>query len=164
MKTSFALFRIQAAAALAIAMAGAPALAQSWQATCEYVGAPTREPVGDQENHALGAVQYTCRVLDGPLANAVLTGSNLFEWNGPNATALYAEGVYRKSGTLAVFRVTDLHATLQMAGGKPVGNTTDGTGMFHFGSGEAASFARRAFKFSSRGTASNQFLMDMSLE
>jgi len=156
-------FHVRATLAVA-ALASLPVLAQSWQADCQYVGVPTREAVGDRDNHALGGVQYTCRVLNGPLADAVLTGNNLFEWNGPRAVALFAEGVYRKPGTVAVFQVSQLNASVQVADGKPVGNTSSGTARFQLATGDAAPFAGKHFKFASKATGMNRFLLDTSIE
>ena len=52
------------------------------------------------------------------MSGAVLTGTTIWEWNGPNAVLLSSNGVIRKPGATVVYQNTGGTLALTMADGK----------------------------------------------
>jgi hypothetical protein len=70
--------------------------------TCHGVGGEL-EPLGDREGHAILATRYTCSVDSGPMSGGVLTGRNIWEWDGLNAVQRSNFSVIRKPGATLVW-------------------------------------------------------------
>jgi hypothetical protein len=65
---------------------------------CQDVGHPVQEPLGDREGHAIEVAPYSCRVESGAWKDGVMTGTAIWEWDGPKATELSNSGVTRGPG------------------------------------------------------------------
>ena len=110
-------------AAITLVAAFAPAaVAQDATFTCQDIGgdAPL-EPLGDREGHAISISQFSCRVDSGPMSGGVMTGTGIWEWNGPNAVLVSQHGAIRKPEGTAVFVDTRGTLGLTMADGKVTG-------------------------------------------
>ncbi len=85
-------------AAVALLAVASSAVAQEnhFKLICQGFGASgAREPVGDRDHHAIEVVQESCRIESGPWSGWVLTNTNIWEWDGPNAVLLSGSGVAR---------------------------------------------------------------------
>ena len=94
MKT--ALFAAGIGTAIAFAAFAPDAAAQQITATgtCQAVGANgAPEPLGDREGHGISIVQVSCHVDSGPMKDGILTGSDILEWDGPNAVLVSSTGI-----------------------------------------------------------------------
>jgi hypothetical protein len=74
--------------AFALAVQSAAAQEVHGHILCRAVGAFAPEQLGDREGHALSIGQSSCQVTEGPVADAVQTETNMWEWDGPKATEL----------------------------------------------------------------------------
>ena len=68
--------------AIAFALSAPSATAQEphGHILCRDVAAFTPEQLGDREGHALSIGQSSCEVTEGPVAGAVQTETNMWEW------------------------------------------------------------------------------------
>jgi hypothetical protein len=95
--------------AIVFALAAPTATAQELHGhiVCRGVGAFTPEQLGDREGHALSIGESSCQISEGPVAGAVQTETNMWEWDGPKAKELSAYGVARKPGATFAFQHID---------------------------------------------------------
>jgi hypothetical protein len=103
MKT--ALFAAGIGTAIAFAAFAPNAVAQEITETftCQGVGSGAPEPLGDREGHTITVGQYSCRVDSGPMSGSVVSGRDIWEWDGPNAVMRSNSGVTRKPGATVVY-------------------------------------------------------------
>lgn len=156
-----------AAAALALACFAPSAFAQEnttvW--ACQSVGVSPPEPLGDREGHTISVGQYSCRAESGPLAGAVSTGTNMWEWDGPKATLLSDSGVARKPGATLAWTGTEGKSTLTMADGKVTGWTASGRGASVLGAGGWASMAGKSYAWTAKSVGpESQFSIEAKSE
>ena len=141
-------------AVVAFAAVAPGAVAQesaTWEYTCQDAGAPGQpEPLGDKEGHSILVSQYSCRAGPGPQAGGVMTGTNIWEWNGPNAVLLSDEGVVRKAGATIVYKTTEGKSSLTMTDGKVTGWTASGSGVDILGTGDWASMNGKRFHWTAK--------------
>lgn len=131
---------------------------------CRQVGAFTPEQLGDREGHALSMTQSSCQTTEGPLAGAVQTETNMWEWDGPKAKELSGSGVARKPGATQAFQHTDGALELIMTDGKPSGWTASGHGVVTLSTGSWASLNGKTYEWSGRGTGPNVFEGDYTFK
>ncbi len=104
-----------------IVLAAAPsAVAQenAFTFTCQNIGHGAPEPLGDREGHTISVGDVSCRVDSGPLAGGVMTGRDIWEWDGTNAVSLSNSGVVRKPGTTAVYQESEAKLALIVTDGQ----------------------------------------------
>jgi hypothetical protein len=152
--------------AIAFALAAPSATAQEVHGhiVCRQVGAFTPEQLGDREGHALSMTQSSCQTTEGPLAGAVETETNMWEWDGPKAKELSGSGVARKPGATQAFQHTDGTLELTMTDGKPSGWTASGHGVITLSTGSWASLNGKTYEWSGKGTGPNVFEGDYTFK
>lgn len=151
------------AVALALAMTAGTALAQApikHKAFCVTVGTSPQEPVGDRAGHALQVSNYSCRTEGGPMEGGVMTGTNIFEWDGGKAVILSGGGVVRKPGSMLSYRVTEGSITLIMTDGKVSGLTGSGKGIVNLASGVVAALNGKTYSYTVQPLAPGQFALE----
>lgn len=94
---------------------------------CVGTGAGAPEWIADREGHALQIASATCRGEGGLTDGGVMTQSTIWEMNKGSATALSGDGVLRKTGGMAAYRLTSASRSLIMTDGKVSGWTASGT-------------------------------------
>lgn len=153
--------------ALALAAAVGSALAQApltQKAVCVFVGFGAIEPIGDRAGHALRVSAYSCLVENGPMEGAVITGTNIFEWDGPKAVILSGDGVGRKPGSLISFKVIEGGTALTMTDGKVTGFTGSGKGVVNLASGSATALKGKTYSYTVRSISPVQFVIDTTYD
>jgi hypothetical protein len=150
--------------ALALAVPSAAAQEVHGHILCRAVGAFTPEQLGDREGHALSIGQSSCQVTEGPVADAVQTETNMWEWDGPKATELSGYGVARKPGATFAFQHTDGTLELTMTDGKPSGWTASGHGIVTLATGSWASLNGKKYEWTGKGTGPNVFEGDYTFK
>ena len=130
-------------AAVAFAAFAPPAVAQevTYTWTCQDVGASPPEPLGDKEGHSISVAAVSCHSKSESMSGALLTGTYIWEWNGPNAVLLSATGVIRKPGATMVYQETGGSIALTMTDGKVTGFTASGKGYEKLATGSLAALA-----------------------
>ena len=73
------------------------------------------------------------------MSGAVLTGTTIWEWDGPKAVLLSSNGVIRKPGGTVVYQNTGGSLALTMADGNVTGFTSSGKGDEKLATGVKAS-------------------------
>ena len=151
--------------ATAIAFAGfAPsAVAQEINYTwaCLEVGSGTPEMLGDREGHSISIAVASCRSESEPMSGAVLTGTSIWEWNGPNAVLLTGNGVIRKPGAAVVYQNTGGTLALTMTDGKVTGWTSSGKGAEMMATGSLAALAGKPYTWTAKPTGPGQFTIEV---
>lgn len=156
-KTTFGVVAV----ALAAIAPNAPAqTADIHRASCVAVGANPAEPIGDRPGHAIQVNTFTCRLSGGPMEGGVMTGTNMFEWDGGKAVLLSGAGVARKPGSFGVYQITQGSLTMVMADGKPAGVTGAGKGVMKYGSGVAAPFSGKTYSYTARSISPTEFVIE----
>ena len=115
---------------------------------CQGVGDWSPQPLGDREGHQIAVEQDSCRVTLGPMAGGVLTGTVIWELDGPGGVLLQGGGVVRKSGSVVVYQLTE---------GKNWDGGSAGKGRVLLATGSAKGQAGATFTFSARETGSYQW-------
>jgi hypothetical protein len=152
--------------AVAFALAAPLATAQELHGhtICRDVGGFAPEQLGDREGHALSIGQSSCQTTEGPLAGAVQTETNMWEWDGPKAKELSAYGVARKPGATFAFRHPDGTLELTMTDGKPSGWTASGHGIVTLATGSWASLNGKEYEWTGKSTGPNVFESDYTFK
>jgi hypothetical protein len=152
--------------AIVFALAAPTATAQELHGhiLCRQVGAFTPEQLGDREGHALSMTQSSCQTTEGPLAGAVQTETNMWEWDGPKAKELSAYGVARKPGATFTFQHPDGTLEVTMTDGKPSGWTASGHGIVTLATGSWASLNGKTYEWTGKGTGPNVFEGDYTFK
>ena len=153
-------------AAIAFAALAPGAVAQESTSTyaCQDVGSGATEPLGDREGHSIVVAQVSCRVNSGPMSGGLSTGEGIWEWNGPNAVLVSANGVTRKPGATVVWVRTEGKLALTMVEGKVTGWTASGRGAYPIATGSAASLAGKSFTWTIKSAGPGQFTMEDKVE
>jgi hypothetical protein len=125
--------------------------------TCQDIGGGGPEALGDREGHSITIGEYSCKIADGPLAGAIITGSNVWEWDGTKAKLLSGYGVARKPGSTDVFQAVDGNLELIMSEGKPTGWTASGTTVSVLTTGSAAPIKGRTVNWTAKPTGPHEF-------
>jgi len=125
---------------------------------CQNIGSGgDPEPIGDREGHSVSVDMVSCRVEGGPLSGGVLTGTDIWEWDGPNAVSLANDGVVRKPGATAVYKNTEAKIALTITDGKVTGWTASGKGHWAMATGSASSLAGKSCTYTAKPTSPGQF-------
>ena len=161
MKT--ALFAAGIVTSLAFAAFAPNAVAQeiTYTWTCLDVGTAPTEALGDREGHSISISVASCHSESEPMSGAVLTGTNIWEWNGPNAVLLSSNGVIRKPGATAVYQNNEGTLALTMADGKVTGWTASGKGVEKLATGSLAALAGKPYTWTGKPTGPGQFTVEV---
>jgi hypothetical protein len=155
-----------AAVAIASAVFAPGAFAQEatsvW--TCQDIGAPQPEPIGDREGHSLYVGYYSCRIEGGPLSGAIATGSDIWEADGAKSTRLSSQGVIRKAGATAVWSGGAGKTVFTIAGGKITGWTSSGTGKNLLATGAWSPLSGKTDTWTAKPTGPGQFSVEDKFE
>jgi hypothetical protein len=160
MKTT--LFAAGIGTAIAFAAFAPDAVAQEITSTFTYqdVGSGAPEPLGDREGHTITVGQYSCRVDSGPMSGGIVTGTDVWEWDGPNAVQRSNSGVTRKPGATVVWAGTAGKLMLTTTDGKVTGFTASGQGANVVATGSAASLAGKTTNWTAKSTGTGQFVVE----
>ena len=162
----YSLLNVRGAAIAAIALSttapSAFAQGNTFTYTCELVGVSAPEPLGDREGHAISVAEPSCRVDTGPMKGGVLTGTVIYEWNGPNAVLLAGSGVIRKPGSTVVYQLTEEKFTSTITDGKVTGFTVSGQGIIKLATGDAAGLAGKLSPYTVKSAGPGQFTVEGS--
>jgi hypothetical protein len=151
-----------ATATIALSATAPNAVAQEITATftCQGLGSGAPEPLGDREGHTIVVGEYSCRADSGPMSGAVGTGTNIWEWDGPNAVERSDSGVLRKPGATVVWQGTEGKLALTMTDGKVTGWTGSGKGVNVIATGSAASSAGKPYAWTAKSTGPGTFTIE----
>jgi len=141
-----------AIASTAIVAIAPSAVAQkiTYTLTCQAIGGSAPEPLGDREGHSIQIDDVSCRVDSGPLAGGVLTGMDIWEWDGTNAVSLANNGIVRKPGATAMYENTEAKLSLTITDGKVTGWTASGKGHLKMATGGAAALAGKSCTYTAK--------------
>ena len=145
-----------------ILLAGA-AFGQTWKASCTNVGPASTEPLGP-DGHALTVVTASCTIEGGPLNGGVGTQNVIWESAKGTSTLLSGDGVARKVGGTAAYRLTGGTLTPTLKDGQPAGWTASGTAVFTMGVGEAAALKGKSFTWTSKMSAPRQYVTENKMD
>lgn len=93
-----------------------------------------------------------------------MTQSTIWEMNKGSATALSGDGVLRKTGGMAAYRLTSASRSLIMTDGKVSGWTVSGKAVYTMATGNTASLVGKNFSWTARPTGFNQYVIDSVLD
>jgi hypothetical protein len=151
------------AAGLGLALASSGPLAQiSWKSTCTNTGTGSAESLA--EGHTLTVGAATCVIEGGPLHGAVSTQGAMWETVKGEATLLSGDGVVRKPGTTAVYRLTGGRMTLLTKEGRPAGWTARGSGVFTLGVGEGTVLKGRPYSWTANATGPGKYAVEVTVD
>jgi hypothetical protein len=115
------------------------------------------EDLGDRQGHSLQVGDYSCRVIDGPMAGAILTGTGVWEWDGATGTFLSGFVVVRKPGATVVSQTLSGKAEATMSDGKATGWTASGQTVWLLATGSAESIKGKTISWTAKGTGPHEF-------
>jgi hypothetical protein len=136
----------------------------TFKSHCQTFGTAPLELLGDREGHAIAVGHFTCRVDGGPIDGAVWTGSQVYEWDGPNAVGRGGFGVFRLSGSFAVYSSTEVKVSLNLSDGRVTGFTGSGRGMFSVGTGAASVLAGKSYTYVVKSSGFNQVVVETTVK
>jgi hypothetical protein len=131
---------------------------------CTFIGVNPQEQLNDRQGHAISISQFTCKAEGGVLDGAVMTGSQIYEWNGVNAVGLAGYGVYRKPGATVIYVNDEMKNMLIMADGKVTGFASSGRGHYALATGTAASLNGKTYTYSAKPIGPGQFLLEAKVD
>jgi len=156
---------IAAAATIAFAAFAPIAVAQeatgTW--TCQNVGPNGQtEQLGDRKGHSLSVEPYSCRIDGGPMSGGIVTGTDLWEYDGLKAVRISSSGVVRKPGSVAAWGSGGTGIlSLIVTDGKVTGWTASGTGKLVLATGDWAPLAGQSDTWTAKPAATpGQFLVE----
>jgi hypothetical protein len=165
MKTALFAAGIGTAIAFAAFVPNAVAQEITTTGTCQAVGANgAPEPLGDREGHGISIAPYSCHVDSGPAKDGIVTGTGIWEWDGPNAVLVSQHGVIRKPGATVVYVETQGKLALTMADGKVTGWAASVKGTYVAATGSAASMAGKPYTVTAKPTGPGQFTFEAKTE
>jgi hypothetical protein len=132
--------------------------------TCQEVGAPQPEPIGDREGHSLFVLNSSCRIEGGPLNGAVATGSDIWENDGAKSTRLSSQGVIRKPGAMAAWSGGTGITVFTITDGKITGWTASGTGKNLLATGAWAPLSGKSDTWTAKPTGAGQFSVEQKFD
>jgi len=139
----------------AFAPSGATAQELHGHFVCRDAGAFTPEPLGDREGHALSISEESCQATEGPTAGAVGNSTSMWEWNGPKAVELSAQGAARKPGATIAWQDLDGMLEVIMTDGKPTGWKASGHFVVTLATGSWTSLNGKKGEWTSKATGPN---------
>ena len=125
--------------------------------SCQYIEAPTAEPFGNEEGHAISVRDYSCEVEQGPLTGGVLTARAVWEMDESGGKLLLGGGVIRKPGAMAILQLSDGKLEYVTTSGSVTEIRTSGHGVYVVASGGAASLSGKNFTYITKTIAAGRF-------
>ena len=95
------------------------------------------------------------------MSGAVLTGTTIWEWNGPNAVLLSSNGVIRRPGATVVYQNTGGTLALTMTDGKVTGFAASGKGDEKLATGSLATLAGKPYTWMAKPSGPGQFTLEV---
>ena len=164
MRSSTKQYCIYGAATLSLLFAREALGGDSFVYRCHVIGVPQVESLGDKDGHSLSMAQHTCLAEGGPFDGAIMTGSNIQEYNGPNGIGRAGSGVVRKPGVTAIYVTTEQKTVLKVADGRVVGFESNTKGRYVMATGTAAAYAGKSYSSTARSTAPGQFVIEVKFD
>ncbi|WP_445219692.1 hypothetical protein ACKWRH_05885 [Bradyrhizobium sp. Pa8] len=121
-----------------------------------------REPIGDRNGHIVVSLQYNCRVADGPLKDAGITGLSVSEWDSEKGKYLASLDVHRALGGFAVGQLMEGIGASVMENNRAAGIAASGKTVFKFASGSLAALSGKTVKFTTKLVDSRRFEMEFT--
>lgn len=134
------------------------------KSVCTFIGVNPQEQLNDREGHAISISQFSCRAEGGVLDGSVMTGSQIYEWNGVNAVGHAGYGVYRKPGATVVYVNDEMKNMLVLKDGKVTGFAASGRGHYPLATGTAASLTGKTYTYTAKPTGPGQFLIEAKVD
>lgn len=131
---------------------------------CLNIGNTTPETLGDRPGHSIAVGELTCRVEGGPLNGGVMTGTQVYEWDGVNGVGKAGFGVTRTPDAKAVYVNTEMKNTLTLTDGKVTGFVATGRGYYPVATGAASSLAGKTYSYVAKPTGSGQFIIETTMD
>lgn len=149
--------------ALGIAICAGGALAQTaWKANCITSGSGAPEVLG--EGHVFWVAAATCVIEGGPVDGAVITQNAIWENVKGAGTLLSGDGVVRKPGGVAAYRLNNATMKVLAQDGKPVGWEASGSTFYTLGTGSAASLKGKTASWTARATGPKTYVIENKLD
>ena len=161
MKPALLAAGIGTAIAFAAFVPNANAQEITYTRTCQTIGADPPEALGDREGHSISVNVASCHSESDPMSGAVLTGTTMWEWDGPKAVLLSSNGVIRKPGGTVVYQNTAGSLALTMADGKVTGFTASGKGDEKLATGSLAALAGKPYTWTAKPAGPGQFTIEV---
>nr|WP_027522040.1 hypothetical protein [Bradyrhizobium sp. Ec3.3] len=121
-----------------------------------------REPVGDRNGHIIVSLQYTCRVADGLLKDAGITGISVSEWDGEKGKYLASLDVHRALEGFAVGQLLEGIGSSVMENNRTAGIAASGKTAFKFASGSLAALSGKTVKFTTMPAGARRFELEFT--
>ncbi|MCK1491941.1 hypothetical protein IVB14_16305 [Bradyrhizobium sp. 180] len=138
------------------------ALADSTRRYGCIIDGTDREPTSDRNGRTIVSLQYTCRVADGLLKDAGITGLSVSEWDSEKGRYLASIDIYRALHGIAVGQVLEGTGSSVTEDNRAVGIAASGKMVFKFASGSLAALSGRTVKFTTKPVGSRQFEMEFT--
>ena len=164
MRHSTRQYCIYGAATLSLLFAPGAFGGDSFVYHCHAIGVSQAEQLGDKDGHWMSVAQHTCRAEGGLFDGAIMTGSTIQEYNGPNGIGRAGSGVVRKPGATGIYVTTEQKTALKMADGRVVGFESNTKGRYVMATGTAAAYAGKSYSSTARSTAPGQFVIEVKFD
>ena len=157
--------RISSLVIISTALSLSAAIAQAQgtvtqRSVCQNVGPIVLEPLG--ESRALQVASISCRIEGGPMNGAVMTGDQVYEFQGLNGKMIVGAGVLRMPGNMLVYQNTEASTALTMVDGKVTGATGSGKGVYKAGYGATSSqYTGKTYTYSLKTTGLGAFVLEI---
>ncbi|UPJ79413.1 hypothetical protein IVB16_32620 [Bradyrhizobium sp. 183] len=138
------------------------ALADSTRRYGCIIDGTDREPTGDRNGRTIVSLQYTCRVADGLLKDAGITGLSVSQWDSEKGRYLASIDIYRALHGIAVGEVLEGTGSSVTEDNRAVGIAASGKMVFKFASGSLSALSGRTVKFTTKPVSSRQFEMEFT--
>ncbi|MCP3396915.1 MULTISPECIES: hypothetical protein [unclassified Bradyrhizobium] len=120
-----------------------------------------REPIGDRNGHIIVSLQYTCRVADGLLKDARISGLSVSEWDSENGKYLASLDVHRARDGFAIGQLLEGGASSVIEDNR-AGIAASGKTVFKFASGSLTALSGRTVNFTTKPLGSRRFEMEFT--
>jgi hypothetical protein len=155
---------IVVASAFAAFAPSAGAQEMSFKEICQDVGAGAPDRAGDREGHMFSVDHYSCRMKGGPMDGALVTGSDVIEWDKTDGVEVLGDAAVRKPGGFAVHQDAEGKFAVTVADGKVTGFTGAGKVRWVVATGSAAPLAGKTFRYTAKSTGAGQWEADATSE
>ena len=131
---------------------------------CLANGNSPPEALGDRPGHSISVSELICRVEGGPLDSGVMTGTQVYEWDGVKGVGKAGFGVVRSPGGKIVYVNTEMTNTLTVTDGKVTGFVATGRGYYPVATGTAQAFVGKTYSYVTKPTGAGQFVIESAID